>query len=401
MKVAIISAFTLDTTMPLTKHLAQENVDVNLFGIMPKYNQNVFVVDFSENKQPCGFINSDILIKKMGKSHCDYLLKVKTKLFVFPAGWGKKAFFPDIYYAWKFSQHIIKGKYHVVHLIHATNRFSLLLLHFLRNQNIVQTLHEVTAHQKSDTGFYNIKILNKLIKKNIPIIFHSQTSKDRFISYRASIMSSDLRPNQITIIRFSLHETYLHFAPAQLNTSKKSIDKSIPIILHLGRVVPYKGIDILIDAVKIIQKTQPVHLIVAGGGKSYFSFEGVDSYEFLNYSISNEEIIDLIENCMVVVCPYRSASQSGIPMTVFSFNKPIIASNIGGFSEVIEHNINGILVDRIEAPAFAEAIGNLISDKELRDKMVVNIGNFQKGEFSWSNIAKSTLNFYKMHYPVK
>ncbi len=401
MKVALISAYSIDATMPLTKHLAEENVDVHLFGIMPKFNQNVFVVDFSKNKQPYGFVDSKILYQKMGKSLCDYLSKVKTKFFVFPAGGGKKAFFPDIYYAWKFSQHIIKGKYDVVHLIHTANRFSLLLLHFLRKQNLIQTLHEVTAHQSSNTGSYNIRILNKLIERNIPIIFHSQTSKDRFVNYHYSVTSSDLQKDQTTIIRFSVHQTYLHFVPAQLNTTRKPIDKSIPVILHIGRVVPYKGIDILIDAVKIIQKAQPVHLIVAGGGDSYFSFDGVDSYEFLNYSVSNEEIIDLIKNSTVVVCPYRSASQSGIPMTVFPFNKPIIASNIGGFAEVIEHNINGVLVDKIDAPSFAEAIGNFISNKELRDKMVVNISNFQKGEFSWSNIAKSTLNFYKMHYPAE
>lgn len=401
MKVALISAYSIDATMPLTKHLAQENVDVHLFGIMPNYNQNVFVVDFTRNKQPFGFVDSNILNKKMGKSLCEYLSQVKTKFFVFPAGAGKKAFLPDIYYAWKFSQHIIEGKYDVVHLIHTANRFSLLLMHFLKKQNIIQTLHEVTAHHSSNTNSYSIRILNKLIERNIPIIFHSQTSKDRFISYRSSITSSNLDEDQTTIIRFSVHETYLHFLPAQLNRSRKSIDKSIPIILHIGRIVPYKGIDILIDAVKIIQKTQPVHLIVAGGGDSYFSFEGIDSYEFLNYSVSNEEIIDLIKNSTVVVCPYRSASQSGIPMTVFPFNKPIIASNIGGFSEVIEHNVNGILVDKIEAPSFAAAIGNFISDKELQEKLIINIGNFQKGEFSWANIAKKTLNFYKMHFPTK
>ena len=401
MKVALISAYCLEAAMPLTKHLAEENVDVHLFGIMPKFNQNTCVVDFSKNKQPYGFVDSDILYQKMGKSLCEYLKKVKTKFFVFPAGGGKKAFFPDIYYAWKFTQHIIKGKYDVIHLNHAANRFSLLLLHFLKNENIIQTLHEVTAHQSSNTGSYNIRILDKLIERNIPIIFHSQTSKDRFVKYRSSITSSDLQKDQIVLIRFSVYETYLHFVPSQLQTSKKLIDKSIPVILHIGRVVPYKGIDILIDAVKIIQKTQPVHLIVAGGGDAYFSFEEIDSYEFLNYSVTNEEMIDLIKNSTVVVCSYRSASQSGIPMTAFAFNKPVIASNVGGFSEVIEHKINGILVDKIEAPAFAEAIGNLISNKELRDKMDVNISNFQKGEFSWSNIAKSTLNFYKMHYPTK
>ena len=110
MKIALVSLFCLDSTMPLAKHLADENVDVHLYGIMPQYNQNVFVVDFTSYRQPNGFIKSDILAQKMGKGLCDYLSKLKTKFFIFPAGSGKRTFFSDIYYAWKFSRHLIKGK---------------------------------------------------------------------------------------------------------------------------------------------------------------------------------------------------------------------------------------------------------------------------------------------------
>ena len=146
MKVALISAYSIDATMPLTKHLAQEDVDVHLFGIMPNYNQNVFVVDFTSYRQPNGFIKSDILAQKMGKGLCDYLSKLKTKFFIFPAGSGKRTFFSDIYYAWKFSRHLIKGKFDVIHFIHTGNRFSLMIMHLLKKQHLIQTLHEVTAH---------------------------------------------------------------------------------------------------------------------------------------------------------------------------------------------------------------------------------------------------------------
>jgi glycosyltransferase involved in cell wall biosynthesis len=399
MKVALITSYSLDATMPLAKHLADEGIDVHLFAIMPKYNQNVYVVDFSTNKQPNGFVSSNISNQKMGENLCKYLSRVKTRFFVYPKGAGKKAFLLDIYYAWKFSRHIIKGKFEVVHLIHTANRFSQLIMHFLKEQNLIQTLHEVTAHS-GDTSTYNIKILQNVVKNNIPVIFHSQISKDRFIKFRSSITSSPIDKHLLTIIRFSLHETYLHFSPGEKKIANQHTNGSIPIILHIGRVQPYKGIDILIDAVKIIQKNQPVHLIVAGGGDPYFNFEGIDSYEFLNYAVDNEEIIELVKKSTLVVCPYRSASQSGIPMTVFPFNKPVIASNTGAFSEVISHNVTGILVDKIDAPSFADAIQYLISNKELRDTMVSNIKNFMQGEFSWSNIAKKTIDFYKSNYSL-
>ena len=199
------------------------------------------------------------------------------------------------------------------------------------------------------------------------------------------------------MLRFSLYETYMQFLPDTGNNTKQFIEGgSTAVVLHFGRIVPYKGIDILIDAIKIVQKKRPVHLIVAGDGDPYFNFDGIDSYQFFNYSISNEEIIHFIMSCTFVVCPYRSASQSGIPMTVFPFNKPIIASRTGGFKEIIEHNETGILVSDMDPSSFADAIETLITDKVLRRKMAINIDRkFKQGEFSWPTIAKETINFYK------
>ena len=392
MKVALVSSYCLDSTMPLARHLAEENIEIQLFAIMPKYNQNFYVVDFSKNKQKSGFVNNDILIKQMGNNLCQYLSSIKTKFFVYPAGAGKKNFFQDIYYAWKFSRHLIKNNFDVVHLIHTANRFSILLFYFLKGQKIIQTLHEVTDHS-GDTTSYNIWIMKILIRNNIPVIFNSQISKDRFLSYRASITNSKFDVDLYKMIRFGLYETYRNFFSGDSNRQNKN--DAIPIILHFGRIVPYKGIDILSDAVKIVQLTHPVHLIVAGKGDSYFNLEGIKSYEFLNYAISNEEIIDLVKKCTMVVCPYRSVSQSGIPMTVFLFNKPIIASNIGGFREIIEHNKTGILVDKVDACSFANAIECLISNNELQESIAFNIDkNFKYGEFSWPNIAKETVKFY-------
>lgn len=397
MKVALVSAYMLESSMPLAKHLEQENIDVHLFGIMPKYNQNLYVVDFSKKGIHCGFVSNSITVEVMGKHLTKYLSRISTRFFVYPAGAGKKTFLSDLYYAWKFSRHIIENKFDIIHLIHTANRFSLLLFFFLKKQNIIQTLHEVTAHE-GVTSSYDTKILKFIIKKKIPIIFHSFTSKNRFLQYRTSITQSDFDGDCYIMIRFGLYETYKLGMSMEDNSNNQYINNSIPIILHFGRIVPYKGIDILINTVKIIQKKHPIHLIIAGGGNPYFSFEGINSYEFKNYTISNNEIIDLIKKSTVVVCPYRSASQSGIPMTVFPFHKPIIVSNLEGFTEIIEHNLTGIIVDKIDATSFADAIQILISNKNFQEQMAVNIGKkFNEGEFSWSYIAKETVSFYRKH----
>jgi len=397
MKVAVISCYCLDSTMPLVKNQADSGVDVHLFCVMPRGGQNSFVVDFTNNKQPNGFVDNEILKKQMGEGLCQYLSRVKTKFFVFPGGGMRSLYFLDYYYAWKLSNIIKKGKFDVVHLIHVCGHFSIMLMHFLKDQKLIQTLHEVTDHGGQTTDD-NLKILKELVKRDIPIIFHSQVSRERYITFRSTVTKNNLNEDLYTIIRFSLYETYFHFNANKKKITHGNINGSIPTVLHFGRIVPYKGIEVLIDAIRIVQEKQPVHLVVAGGGDPYFNFDGIDSYEFINYSITNEEIIELIKNCTIVVCPYRSASQSGIPMTVYPFNKPIIASKIGGFKEIIEHNDTGLLVDELDGKSFAEAIGCLISNKELQEKMKINIAKkFSEGEFAWSNIVEQTIRFYEKY----
>ena len=168
--------------------------------------------------------------------------------------------------------------------------------------------------------------------------------------------------------------------------------------MNFGRIVPSKGIHFLVEAVKILQERYPIHLTIAGSGQPYFDFQAIKSYDFINRFISNEEIVTLIEKCDVVVLPYISASQSGVPMTVYTFNKPIIASNIAGFKEVIEHLKTGILVNNINVQSFASAIEFLSANKELKEEMSRNIKEkYSNGEFSWPFIADKTLNFYEKH----
>jgi glycosyltransferase involved in cell wall biosynthesis len=397
MKAALVSTFCLESTMPLSRYLVEESVDVHLFAILPKKNQNLFVVDFSKDKQPLGFVNQRKANTILGDRLCKYLEKVNTYFFVLHAN-GRKNLFSDIFYCWKLSKHISNQHYDVVHLIHTYGRISFFLLYFLRKQNLIQTLHEVTAHD-GVTSDIDTKIFKRLVRKNIPIIFHSDVAKNRFLSHRKELnYSVSLENNLYTVIRFGLFETYKCFdLENQFIEKSRMTDSNIPIILHFGRIVPYKGIDVLIDAVKLVQKQKPVHLIIAGNGTPYFSFEGIDSYEFINRTITNEEIVELIKKSEMVVCPYKSASQSGIPSTVFLYNKPIIASNVGAFKEVIETNVNGILIDTISDFEFSEAILKLINNPDLSKNMSENI--FKKfnvdQDYAWSQIAKNTLEFYR------
>src|SRR5690348_12402376 len=179
MKIAIVSFYLMESTMPLAKHIAEAGVDVDLYCLLPKCNQNTFVFDFLSKKQPCGFVGKEIIKKSWGKKLWDYISPVETKIYIFPTERIAKLLFLDVYHAYKFANHIRKEKYDLVHIIHSSTPFWNYLYFFIGKKRIVQTLHEVTSHEAT-TPKYRIKLLNYLIKNSIPIIFNSAISKQRF-----------------------------------------------------------------------------------------------------------------------------------------------------------------------------------------------------------------------------
>ena len=66
MKVALISFYCLDSTMPLAKNLSLKGIDVDLFCILNQWNQNAFLFEFTNNLQPNGFIDKQIANSAVG-----------------------------------------------------------------------------------------------------------------------------------------------------------------------------------------------------------------------------------------------------------------------------------------------------------------------------------------------
>jgi glycosyltransferase involved in cell wall biosynthesis len=94
--------------------------------------------------------------------------------------------------------------------------------------------------------------------------------------------------------------------------------------------------------------------------------------------------------------PYKTASQSGIPNTVFIFNKPIIASKIEGIEEIIKDRINGLLFEPNDYFDLAKKIDELYVDTDLYLNLINNIRNLPHLEnLEWKEIATMTLDLYK------
>ncbi len=253
----------------------------------------------------------------------------------------------------------------------------------------------MTAHENNvPMPVHQRRLLNLICRRRINLILPSNVSRDRFIDYCSSLdLNEQTVHNKVFVIPFGLFETFNCFS------DDETVDEENNLILFFGRIFPYKGLNFLIDAIKLLtEKIPSVKLIIAGRG-SLGSINDVSesNFEIMNRFIPNIEIIRLIKRSKIVVCPYVSASQSGIPMVSFLYNKPVIATSVGGFNEVIENMKTGVIVPPADSKALAGAIEELLTNPQLLEGIKSNISSkYHRSEFSWPLIAGKTVEAYTL-----
>ena len=176
---------------------------------------------------------------------------------------------------------------------------------------------------------------------------------------------------------------------------KVIFNNSYPVFLFYGFIKPYKGLDLLKQACKILNK-KDIHfnLIIAGAGEdaSLPYFASMNNCIVINRFLTDDEMMYLNEISDVVLLPYKTASQSGIIPTSFMFGNPIIATKVGALTESIKDGENGILVKPDDAVTFANAMQSLINDKNLMSTLKRGAETYGNGdEYDWHTIAKRTL----------
>ena len=97
----------------------------------------------------------------------------------------------------------------------------------------------------------------------------------------------------------------------------------------------------------------------------------------------------------VVVLPYRRISHSGIPHLAYTFGRPIIATNVGDFEEVIEEGKSGFVLYSNTQENLSEKIIQAFSDKLKLEEMGKYARNFCATKSTWKDSAESLIPIYE------
>jgi glycosyltransferase involved in cell wall biosynthesis len=172
-----------------------------------------------------------------------------------------------------------------------------------------------------------------------------------------------------------------------------------PFILFFGQIVEYKGVEYLLEAMKIVHRHYPeLMLVIAGGGKYYFDIEPykkLDYIKIINHYIGTRELAGMLRACEFGVCPYKDATQSGVVQTAFTLEVPMVVTNVGALADAVQHNKTGIVVKPCDVNDLANVIMELHSDKEKLNAMRKNIKEEWMKNMGWESIANEYLKCYK------
>lgn len=215
--------------------------------------------------------------------------------------------------------------------------------------------HNVFPHER----FPMDRLLTKLVLKH----------GDSFIVHSESDTKDLLTIKPKARLKINPHPTYNMFKIRDISKEQARAELGIAeqekVLLFFGFVREYKGLKHLLYAMPEIRSKVPdIKLLVVGT----FGEDKEDYIKIINEHHVNDcvylkdgytpdnEVEKYFAACDLVVCPYESATQSGIVQIVYGFDKPVIATNVGGLPDVVTDGKTGYVVESKNPSELAEAV---------------------------------------------
>ena len=179
-------------------------------------------------------------------------------------------------------------------------------------------------------------------------------------------------------------------------------DEGGPYLLAVGRLVPQKGFDVLLEAMAILVKDPAFQcrLLIAGDGPERASLERfaddlalADRVRFLG-ATDRARISSLFRGAEAFVLPSRHEPFGIVNLEAMAAGVPIVATAVGGVPEFVVDRETGLLVEPDDSRALARGISRILSERPLRDACVIN-GSRVAAQHDWAVLAAEYTDVYR------
>ena len=298
------------------------------------------------------------------RQEMDYLLEsiLDAKITKFPLDFGQNTLDFNSYKSLiKIIRIVDRVSPDVIHLQEST--FStLFLVKLFPKIKFVYTAHDPKWHSGEKPSIFQSKRHFKkyVIQSVDSVIVHGfSLKKDVLDNFR-------IDSSKISVVPHITFSFYKKLSKIQPSGSKYDL-------LFFGRINKYKGIDIFLKSLEnIVKKFPELRVLIAG---KFHNFERYKSrisslgknLRVVNSYIPNDFVSPIFRSSRIVVLPYLDATQSGVIPIAFSHGKPVVATNTGSLSEVVEEGVNGLLCEARNFNDLSDKILYLLnSDKNIK-----------------------------------
>ncbi|MBB3108569.1 glycosyltransferase involved in cell wall biosynthesis [Paenibacillus phyllosphaerae] len=258
---------------------------------------------------------------------------------------------------------------------------------------VILTAHNVLPHEPTESDRFKYE---HLYNKVDHVIVHSESNISQ-VKENINITNLD----KFTVIPHgnymfeNMNQTEHHVIPKEVIKGKK-------VLLFFGVIRPYKGLDILLDALNNMKgEYEDWVLVIAGSCDNFNEYE-----EMINKYSLEEKVIRHIkyipmENIAayfsisdVVVLPYRNIYQSGVVQMAYAFGKPVICSRVGGFVDVVDEGETGLLFETGSSDELSKILLFALTKADL-NQMGQNASYLARTKYSWEQISVKTIGLYE------
>ena len=202
---------------------------------------------------------------------------------------------------------------------------------------------------------------------------------------------------------YSPHPMYENYGDAisiDLARKKLNLNPHDKIILFFGLIRHYKGLDILLEALAAPEiKNQGVKLLIAGefyDDKNFYlqlikKLKLQDHVIVHDKFIPNDEVRDYFCASNLVAQTYRNATNSGVTMVGYFYEKPMLVTNVGGLSEIVPNEVCGYVVENNCALISEKVVDFFANNRE--NEFVKNV-KIEKKKYEWTEFINSLLTLY-------
>ncbi len=327
-----------------------------------------------------------------------------------PANFAEKLAKLLVYYA-KLIRYAARSQPKILHILW-NNKFEFfdrtILMQYYKvlGKRIALTAHNVNqARRDAKDSWLNRVTLRIQYQLCDHIFVHTRKMKEELCQ------DFGVAEKAVTVIRHPVNDAFpdTELTPAEAKR-RLGLRDNEKAILFFGRIRPYKGIEYLLDAFRLLLADEKANyrLIVAGepkkGSEEYLhEIQQSVKRDFSQGQvilkiqfIPDEEMEVYLKGGDVLVLPYKEIFQSGVLFLAYSFGLPVVATDVGSFREEIVEGSTGFLCQPGDPAELARALEKYFASDLYRNLKTrrKELKDYANANHSWQAVAKLTWNAY-------